>query len=45
MDGAFPHRAQSTKAKFAADQILLLDWPLNSPNLNPIEALWKLIKK
>ena len=45
MDGAPPHRGQSTKAKFEADQIQLLDWPPNSPDLNPIEALGKLMNE
>ena len=45
MDGALPHRAQSTKARFEADQIQLLDWPPNSPDLNPIEALGKLMNE
>jgi len=45
MDGAPVYKAQSTKARFAAGQIRILDWPLNSPNLNPIEALWKMMKE
>ena len=45
MDGALAHKARSTQARFAADQIRILDWPLNSPDLNPIEALWKMMKE
>jgi len=42
------HRAilQKTKVKsfFSDHNILVLDWPGNSPELNPIENLWAIMK-
>ena len=30
---------------FKKSKITVLDWPGNSPDLNPIESLWAIIKK
>ncbi|GFT70056.1 uncharacterized protein TNCV_4690041 [Trichonephila clavipes] len=44
-DGAPCHTARSIKAFLAEQNILLLDWPSNSPDMNPIENIWELMKR
>ena len=44
MDNATCHRARITIAQFQEDDIELLDWPANSPDLNPIEGVWNRMK-
>lgn len=39
-DNAPIHRSQSTKDWLARKRIALLDWPANSPDLNPQENVW-----
>lgn len=45
LDGAGYHRAKEVKAKALELKINLVYLPAYSPNLNPIERLWKFFKK
>lgn len=44
-DGAPCHTAKSVKAFLQERNIPLLSWPGNSPDMNPIENIWELVKR
>ncbi len=44
-DLAPAHTAKGTKSWFNDHGVTVLDWPANSPDLNPIENLWSTIKR
>ena len=44
-DGAPCHTAKSVTAFLASENIPLLKWNGNLPDMNPIENLWKLVKR
>ncbi len=44
-DFAPAHTAKGTKSWFNDHGVTVLDWPASSPNLNPIENLWGIVKR
>ncbi len=44
-DLAPAHTAKGTKSWFNDHGVTVLDWPTNSPDLNPREDLWSIVKR
>ncbi len=44
-DLAPAHTAKGTKGWFNDHGVTVLDWPANSPDLNPIDNLWSIVKR
>jgi len=43
-DGAPAHTAKITKEFLANSNVKLMEWPAKSPDLNPIETVWGMMK-
>ncbi len=44
-DNAKPHSAHITKSWMRRKRVRVLDWPACSPNLSPIENVWRILKR
>ena len=44
-DNAPCHNSQSTRNFLSREGVTVLSWPLNSPDLSPIENVWAIVKK
>lgn len=44
-DNAPPHTAKATQQWFRDQNITVISWPPGSPDLNPIEIMWAIMKQ
>ena len=44
-DNAKPHSARVTTAWLRSKRVRVLDWPACSPDLSPIENVWRIMKR
>jgi transposase len=44
-DNATPHTSKVAKEFLAKSGMQVLDWPAQSPDINPIENLWAIVKQ
>ena len=44
-DNALWHSAKSAKTFLSEEDVIVMEWPAQSPNMNPIENFWKLLNE
>ena len=44
-DNALCLTAKSVKTFFSEEDIIVMEWPTHSPDINPIENVWKLLNE